>query len=376
MAGDSATEPEPAAPAAVPEGVARAGEQGASEARDSGTGEAPRTETAFGFRVAATGRAGLLLGSRYEVRGFLSRGATSKVYLGHDQQTGSPVAIKILRSAARAKPGLRERFEQEACVGLRIDHESVVRVLAAEVPASGLCYIVMEPVLGESLGQLLRHGMAWAFDVRLRLARWAAEAVDAVHRAGVLHRDIKPDNFLVLGDREAPTGLKLLDLGMATDGADAAEDHDRGQVLGTAEYMAPEQILAEPVDARSDVYSFGVLLFRLFTEHLPFEDTHLVDTLRHQLFSPAPPPSWVADGMDDRLEGVILTALCKHPDNRYPTMAALLGDLAALASGGQPVLVPRRQDPDAYVPSTDRGRGALRSLAVPFGEYAKVYDPK
>jgi serine/threonine-protein kinase len=145
-------------------------------------------------------------------------------------------------------------------------------------------------------------------------------------------------------------------------------------ILGTVEYMAPEQILAEPVDARTDVYAMGVVMFRLFTGHLPFDGTLPADLLRHQLFSSLPPPSWLDEHLDRRLEKMILTASCKHPDNRYANMRELLDDLNALigvsaaeVSSRSPKVVP-----DAYAPRTARGSEAFAVLAEKFGRYASL----
>src|SRR5690606_23230145 len=145
-------------------------------------------------------------------------------------------------------------------------------------------------------------------------------------------------------------------------------------VLGTIEYMAPEQIVVESVDARADVYALGVLLFRLATGHLPFDTEAGPIVLRHQLFSPLPPPSWLDEQIDPRLEAIILNATRKHPDNRYPSMEALLEDLAALLEDSDRPVTTRTlcRVPDAYEPRTERGREALEILSRKFGPYASV----
>jgi serine/threonine-protein kinase len=141
--------------------------------------------------------------------------------------------------------------------------------------------------------------------------------------------------------------------------------------------MAPEQIVVESVDARADLYSLGVVLFRLVTGHLPFETDAGPMVLRHQLFSPVPPPSWLDEGMDPRVEALILNATRKHPDNRYPTMAAFVADLEAILEhadrevGRRPLV----RTPDVYVPTTERGREALRVLSQKFGPYASQPPP-
>jgi serine/threonine-protein kinase len=167
--------------------------------------------------------------------------------------------------------------------------------------------------------------------------------------------------------------MAKLDAGGA-EGGPASGASGGHTILGTVEYMAPEQILAEPVDPRTDVYAMGVVMFRLFTGHLPFETSSPADLLRHQLFSPVAPPSWLDEGLDARIERMILTATRKNPENRYPSMQALVDDLDALigVSTDEVTAPPPRVAPDVYTPSTERGAEALAILAEKFGRYASL----
>ena len=132
---------------------------------------------------------------------------------------------------------------------------------------------------------------------------------------------------------------------------------------GTAKYMAPEQVVGDRVDARSDVYSLGVVLFRMLTGHLPF-DLELCPTLLwHQFASPAPPPSWLCDGLDPRLEAIVLRALRKSPENRYPSMSVFADDLRALELGGELYAQGPFCEPDAYLPQSASARDAARAIA-------------
>jgi serine/threonine-protein kinase len=140
--------------------------------------------------------------------------------------------------------------------------------------------------------------------------------------------------------------------------------------------MAPEQILAEPVDARSDVYSFGVVLFRMLTGHLPFEAEVPADLLRHQLFSPIPPPSWLLEGISPGLETIVLNATRKDPDNRYSGMAEVLADLERLELGKHVELRSLLHTPDGYEAKSEQGRKAAEVLARRFGSYARVQEPR
>jgi serine/threonine-protein kinase len=261
--------------------------------------------------------------------------------------------------------------EAEALRG--IDHPNVVRVLDTGETLGGVPYLVLEALPGETLGDYLRRQGTPPFEVSLDLVRQAAQGLCAAHRAGIVHRDVKPDNFVLLGPTGEPYGLKLIDFGMAKlDGTGGTSGSHT--ILGTVEYMAPEQILAEPVDARTDVYAMGVVMFRLVTGHLPFDTSLPADLLRHQLFSSLPPPSWLDEQLDPRIERMIFAATRKHPDNRYPSMQALLDDLDALIGVSTGEVQGRAPEvtPDIYNPSTVRGSEALKILAEKFGKFATL----
>jgi serine/threonine-protein kinase len=229
----------------------------------------------------------------------------------------------------------------------------------------------MEALVGESLGDLLRRQQAVPPDLTLILARQAVAGLAAAHRAGVVHRDVKPDNLFLLGPQGDPLGLKVIDFGMARN-VDGAGSGATLTAEGTLQYMPPEQILGDPVDARTDVYALGVVLFRMLTGHLPFDTEPGVDLLAHQLFSPAPPPSWIVETLDPRLERVVLRAMRKHPDNRYPSMQALLADLdgiVGLRSGpSDRPAAPAADVPDVYHPVNARGREFAELLAAHAGK--------
>jgi serine/threonine protein kinase len=315
----------------------------------------------------------MVLGNRYKVHGYLTRGSTARVYLAEDLVENVPVAIKMLAPESNRSSELSIRLLREAEVLRDIDHPNVVRVLDTGATSSGVPYLVLEALPGETLGDYLRRQGTPPFEVALALVRQAAQGLCAAHRAGIVHRDVKPDNFVLVGPTGEPYGLKVIDFGMAkVDGSGGTSGTHT--ILGTVEYMAPEQILAEPVDARTDVYAMGVMMFRLFTGHLPFDTNAPADLLRHQLFSSLPPPSWLEDDLDPRVERMILTATRKHPDNRYADMQELLDDLDALIGVSEAEVSQRtpKVAPDAYAPSTPRGSEALAILAEKFGRYATL----
>jgi serine/threonine protein kinase len=244
-------------------------------------------------------------------------------------------------------------------------------VIEAGETEEGVPFMAMEALLGESFGEYLRREESIPFDTALILLRQAAAGLAAAHRAGIVHRDVKPDNFLLLGPPGEPYGLKVIDFGLAKLW-NVHEEHGADSILGTAEYMSPEQILVEEVDARSDIYSLGVVMFRVFSGHLPFESVGQADLLRHQLFSSVPPPSWLNEGLDPRIDQVVEIATRKHRENRYATMDELIADLEVLIGIELRALAPRPLvvEPDAYLPSSETGREAAALLASKFGEHA------
>ena len=322
------------------------------------------------FSTKESRRSGAVLAGRYQVRGFLERGSHARVYLAEDLATRSPVALKILSPETALSPEFRRRLVREAQAMKAISHPNVATVIEAGETEEGIPFLAMEALLGESLGEYLRR-QTLPFDTALILLRQAAAGLAAAHRAGIVHRDVKPDNFLLLGPPGEPYGLKVIDFGLAKlwDTNEGSGDHN---ILGTAEYMSPEQILVEPVDARSDIYSLGVVMFRIFTGHLPFEAVGQADLLRHQLFSSVPPPSWLNEELDPRVDQVVQSATRKHRENRYRTMEELIADLEVLLGIDVRELAPKPLSvaPDSYIPTSDAGREAASMLAEKFGEHA------
>ena len=325
------------------------------------------------FKPKESELSGALLAARYKVHGFLSRGATSRVYLAEDLTTETPVVVKMLAPDSTGNKEFRNRLFREAEVARAIDHPNIVRILDVGEAPTGAPYLVLEALVGETLGELLRRESVLPTDSALILMRQAASGLSAAHRAGVIHRDVKPDNFLLVGPLGDPYGLKLIDFGMAKFGT-VSGSSGHHTVLGTLEYMAPEQILVEQVDARSDIYSLGVVMFRVFTGHLPYENAAPTDLIRHQLFSSLPPPSWLNDQLDGRLEAMIIRATRKHPGNRHASMDALLADIEVLLGlqAGEVSLGTLSYTPDAYHATTERGQEALDVLAEKFGPHASL----
>jgi len=319
-----------------------------------------------------TRRVGQRLGGRYELLGLIGSGSTSDVYLADDHEDGQLVIVKHLKGEVAGHEEIRKRFLAEARTTMSITHPNVVRVLGVEQSEDERPYLVLEALVGESLGEYLQREESVPPDLALELARQIASGLAAGHRAGVVHRDVKPGNLFLLGPAGDPQGLKLIDFGYAKQ-IDRGPMSTANVVIGTAQYMAPEQVLCDPIDARTDIYALGVVMFRMLTGHLPFDADPGADLLSHQLFSPAPPPSWLEEDLDPRVEAIVLRAMRKHPDNRYSSMDALLSDLDRVLEphpGSESESIPRvplAKFPDVYKPKNPMGREVARVLASRFG---------
>lgn len=329
------------------------------------------------FALEPTPKVGTRLGDRYVIAGLFGTGSSSDVYLATDEQTGAEVMVKWLTPHAARDHQLRERFVLSARVTMAVDHPAVLRVHGVEEPSDAPPYLVMEALVGEALADYLSRETSMPEALVLAMARQVAAGLAAAHRVGIIHRDIKPGNLFLVGPPGAPVATKIIDFGLAKDTRDDRDEDDVGPsstnlILGTAQYMAPEQVLADPIDGRTDIYGFGAVLFRALTGQLPFDLDPGADLFSHQVFSPTPPPSWLLENVDPRLEQLVLRSMRKHPENRYPSMDAIIAELDEIASSyGHPpagyAAPPLVRDPDVYKPRNPKGRDTAEALAVYFG---------
>jgi len=278
-------------------------------------------------RVAEPPSKGSVLAGKYRLDKLLAEGGMAYVWSAYNLELQLPVAIKLLRAAAPTER-LPERLRREACAAARLVHPSIVRIFDVALTDAGEPFIVMELLEGETLAQLLARGRLSAVGA-VQLLLPIAEALALSHDKGVVHRDLKPANVFVSGKgRELQP--KLLDFGIAKlvhTSALVPKLTDKGLLLGSPNYMSPEQVRGEQIDQRSDVWSFCVLLYKAVTGVVPFRSAKQLGVLEAIMNAEpyAPPPE--AD-VDAKLWQLIHWGLAKDPAQRPPTMRALGRSLA------------------------------------------------
>jgi beta-lactam-binding protein with PASTA domain/predicted Ser/Thr protein kinase len=277
-----------------------------------------------------------MLGGRYELGALIGYGGMAEVHRGRDVRLGRDVAVKVLRADLARDPSFQNRFRREAQAAAGLNHPSIVAVYDTGEDRDGeeiTPYIVMEFVEGRTLREVLTSEGRLPVRRAMEVTAEVCGALDFSHRSGIVHRDVKPGNVMITN-----TGaVKVMDFGIARALADnAATVTATAAVIGTAQYLSPEQARGESVDARSDVYSTGCLLYELVTGHPPFTgDSPVAIAYQHVRENPQPPSSANPE-IGKELDSIIMKALAKNPLNRYQTSGEMRADLQR-AIGGQPV---------------------------------------
>ncbi len=270
---------------------------------------------------AMTLKPGMLAGD-YIIRSKIGWGGCSTVYSARHRRSNQEVAVKVMHPGLAESPRQVQRFVQEAKAIRAIQHPSMVRIYdIGRLPHSGRPYIVMELLHGANLSALLRSRGRFSPNEALDILAPVTEALGMAHEAGIIHRDIKASNIIVLSEGGSKWQIKLLDFGIAKllGGIGVGSMQTTvGHVLGTPHSMAPEQIRGQPVDARTDIYALGALLYRLLTGHHPFEGFDALALTRMHIHSPPPAPSQTAP-VPPALDAVVRKAMEKQPDQRYQT---------------------------------------------------------
>ncbi len=268
--------------------------------------------------------------------GLLGEGGMAQVYLGHHDGLGRSVAVKRLRSQLANLEQARDRLRAEADIARALRHDHIVDVLDLVTDPAGDTYLVMEHLAGEPLSARLARTGALPLSETLTIAVQISDAVAAVHRRGIVHRDLKTENVLVGVDASGRPLAKLIDFGVAEILGSPEAKIEPPSVIGTPESMSPEQALASPLDQRSDIYSFGVLLYEMVTGGPPFLSDDLQQLLM-RVVNEAPLPPSQAPGaqkhlIPDALERLILKCLAKRPEGRPQNMELVLVELQRIAA--------------------------------------------
>ncbi|MET0595546.1 MAG: serine/threonine-protein kinase, partial [Polyangiaceae bacterium] len=310
-------------------------------------GESPVSESSGDAQepIAPSIALGTLVSGRYRVASFLGEGAMGAVYRVEDAQTKKPFALKVLHASMSTMREAVVRFEREAIAAGKVAHRNVAGALDFGRMPDGSFFLVLEFVAGRSLRQELDTGPLHPRRA-IRIMQGVVAGVAAAHEKGIIHRDLKPENIMLVDEDGDPDFVKVLDFGIAKVSDVRSAGHGNvaqtltkaGTVIGTPDYMSPEQALGRAVDVRSDLYSLGVVLYELLTGSAPFRGG-AATLLRQQVMDAPPPlPEDLIEHGDPLIDELLGKLLAKKPEERYQTaeeVMAVLDNLArALASKG------------------------------------------
>jgi len=305
------------------------------------------------------------LGNRYELGAVLGRGGMAEVYMARDIRLGRAVAVKTLRADMARDATFQARFRREAQSAASLNHPAIVAVYDTGEDYIGgisLPFIVMEYVDGSTLRDLLHSGRKLLPERSLEITGGVLQALDYSHRNGIVHRDIKPANVMLTRGG----AVKVMDFGIARAMGDSGMTMTQtAAVIGTAQYLSPEQAKGEQVDARSDLYSTGCLIYELLTGRPPFIGDSPVAVAYQHVREQAQPPSYYDPEVPPVVDAIVMKALAKHPDERYQSADEMRADLER-ALDGRPV---------AAAPTVAAGFGAAAATSVMAPTSGRGYGP-
>ncbi len=265
----------------------------------------------------------------YRIEELVARSGMASIFRATDTRTGRQVAIKIPHPEMEADPVLFDRFKREAEIGEALEHPGVMKVYPDDSRSS--MYMVMEWVSGRLLRQILREQSPLAVERAVRITIAICDALDYIHRNGVVHRDLKPENIMVDGQ----DNIKLIDFGIAAKaGARRLTFGKLSQVMGTPDYISPEQVKGKRGDGRSDIYALGVMLYEMLTGKTPFTGSNPFLIMNDRLLNNPIPPREHNPAISKELQEVIYRAIEREPQNRYSTANEFAWDLEHLDQVG------------------------------------------
>lgn len=318
------------------------------------TRELPRVEASEAERLRSL--SGTLLDGRYRLGHRIGEGGMSWVYAGEDLEAGRSVAVKMLPPRLVRDAESVERLRREAEIAGRLEHPNVCPILRLGTAADGALYLVMPLLQGETLADFETRNPKVSLDEALPLLVQICRGLQHAHELGIVHRDLKPENVMLVPDtgRSVPRAV-VMDFGLAKEhraGSQVAKLTKTGIVLGTPEFMSPEQIRGRPLDGRSDVYALGILAFELLTGELPFSGSTGQDMMLARLRGSPRSIRAVRPELSSRLEQVIARAIALVPDDRYQTMNEFAIALEGCADAGILSRMFRRRAPAEPPPAS------------------------
>ncbi len=298
---------------------------------------------------------GRTIADRYRIEEHVGGGAMGDVYRARHVGLGTDVAVKIMRPSIAGEAHFKERFYREAKAASLLEHPNSVRVLDFGTEPDGLVYLAMEFLRGRNLLTLLQSEWPLSDERTVDILVQMLAAISTAHAHGIVHRDLKPENIMIVADDDEAGRdiVKVCDFGIAKlVNAKAFKSHEDvktalttgNALIGTPEYMSPEQARGEALDARSDLYSVGVILYRLLAGRLPFDAENAIGIAVKHITETPTPPSRIKAGVDPRLEAICLRALQKEPSARLSTAKEMRAELRQpSACGARRSLSPKRR---------------------------------
>jgi serine/threonine-protein kinase len=290
----------------------------------------PRDGTALRSQTGPQDLVGSIIADRYHVIKKLGEGGMGQVYLAEHVKMGRKSAVKVMNPGMVTNVDAISRFNREAANASRINHPNVAGIYDFGETSEGLIYLAMEFVEGQPLTEIIKQHGALPPMRASEIARQVAEGLSVAHDMGIVHRDLKPDNIMVAKGRAGADLVKVVDFGIAKAAASEEQKVTKtGMVVGTPEYMSPEQLSGDPLDARSDIYALGLVAFNMFTGKLPFPGETMQESMimrltdePHTLSAMKPDIAWPAD-----LQAVMNKALARNAGERYATASQFAHDL-------------------------------------------------